>query len=44
LRKGFLEKAKAEIKKNTVLLYGETPANPTMDILDIEAFASLGKV
>ena len=24
-------------------MYGETPANPTMSILDLEAFGALGK-
>ena len=28
---------------NTQILYGETPANPTMSILDVEGFAALGK-
>jgi cystathionine beta-lyase/cystathionine gamma-synthase len=31
------------IKKNTKVLYGETPANPTMSIVDLEALANLGK-
>jgi len=30
------------IKKNTKLLYGETPANPTMSLLDLEQFGKLG--
>lgn len=25
------------------ILYGETPANPTMMVLDVEGFAALGK-
>jgi len=33
----------AAIKKNTKLLYGETPANPTMSLLDLEALGNIGK-
>ncbi|MFW5897282.1 MAG: trans-sulfuration enzyme family protein [Bacillota bacterium] len=38
-----VEAIRAEIRPNTRLLYGETPANPVMSVLDLEAFASLGK-
>ncbi|KAF2073576.1 hypothetical protein CYY_005125 [Polysphondylium violaceum] len=31
------------IKPNTKLMYGETPANPTMVLLDLQAFGALGK-
>eukprot|EP01125_Pyxidicula_operculata_P015989 TRINITY_DN5465_c0_g1_i1.p1 TRINITY_DN5465_c0_g1~~TRINITY_DN5465_c0_g1_i1.p1 ORF type:complete len:397 (+),score=62.10 TRINITY_DN5465_c0_g1_i1:45-1235(+) len=31
------------IKPNTKLIYGETPSNPVTKILDLEAFANLGK-
>jgi methionine-gamma-lyase len=33
-----------EIKENTVLIYGETPANPTMSIIDLEELANIAKV
>ncbi|CAD5124436.1 DgyrCDS12719 [Dimorphilus gyrociliatus] len=33
----------AAIKPNTVMLYGETPCNPIMSILDLIEFAALGK-
>jgi len=38
-----VEEYRKAIKPNTKLLYGETPANPVMSILDLEEFASLGK-
>ena len=28
---------------NLQILYGETPANPTLSLLDLEAFAKIGK-
>eukprot|EP01129_Flabellula_baltica_P003097 TRINITY_DN12943_c0_g1_i1.p1 TRINITY_DN12943_c0_g1~~TRINITY_DN12943_c0_g1_i1.p1 ORF type:complete len:389 (-),score=85.06 TRINITY_DN12943_c0_g1_i1:358-1524(-) len=31
------------IKSNTKLIYGETPCNPLLSVLDIQAFAELGK-
>lgn len=38
-----IDEYKKAIKPNTKILYGETPANPTMSILDLEAFGALGK-
>lgn len=38
-----IENIKAAIKPNTKVLYIETPANPTMDITDIEACAKIAK-
>ena len=34
-----IENVKKEVKANTKLIYIETPANPTMDIIDIKAMA-----
>jgi len=31
------------VRPNTRMLYGETPANPNMALVDLEAFAALGK-
>ncbi len=39
----FEEKLKKEIDKNTKLIYIETPANPTLDIIDIEEVAKIAK-
>lgn len=36
-----IEEVKAAIRPNTKILYVETPANPTMDITDLEACAKL---
>eukprot|EP01133_Synstelium_polycarpum_P001181 gene1181-1358_t len=33
----------AAIRPNTRVIYGETPANPTMVLMDLEAFGALGK-
>lgn len=38
-----VEEYRKAVQKNTKLLYGESPANPTMSILDLEAFGELGK-
>ncbi|MFO7941603.1 MAG: PLP-dependent aspartate aminotransferase family protein [Bacillota bacterium] len=38
-----LESIRKKIRPNTRLLYGETPANPVMSVLDLEGFASLGE-
>lgn len=37
-----VEEYKRNIKPNTKILYGETPCNPMMTILDLEAFGKLG--
>jgi cystathionine beta-lyase/cystathionine gamma-synthase len=34
---------KAALRPNTKLLYGETPSNPLLTVLDLEAFASLAQ-
>jgi len=34
---------KKNIKSNTKLLYGESPANPAMTLLDLETFGAIGK-
>jgi len=44
----FVDSSKTEeiekaIKKNTKLIYLETPANPTMDVADIKAIAKIAK-
>ncbi|KAL3860736.1 hypothetical protein ACJMK2_010814 [Sinanodonta woodiana] len=38
-----VEEYRTSVKENTRLLYGETPCNPTMAILDLEEFGKLGK-
>lgn len=38
-----VEEYQKHIKPNTKLLYGETPCNPSMAILDLEEFGKLGK-
>lgn len=38
-----LEKIKAAIKPNTKMLYVETPANPTIDVSDLEGCAAIAK-
>ncbi|XP_041377156.1 L-methionine gamma-lyase-like [Gigantopelta aegis] len=38
-----MDEYKKAVKPNTKLLYGETPANPEMSILDLEEFGKLGQ-
>ncbi|XP_052061814.1 L-methionine gamma-lyase-like [Mytilus californianus] len=38
-----VEEYTKQIKPNTKMLYGETPCNPNMAILDLEEFGKLGK-
>ncbi|CAG2192292.1 L-methionine gamma-lyase [Mytilus edulis] len=38
-----VEEYEKQIKPNTKMLYGETPCNPNMAILDLEEFGKLGK-
>lgn len=38
-----VEEYKKRVKPNTRLLYGETPCNPSMAILDLEKFGQLGR-
>ncbi|GAB5538829.1 MAG: cystathionine gamma-synthase [Salibacteraceae bacterium] len=38
-----IQAAEAEINENTKMLWVETPTNPTMNIIDIHAFATLAK-
>lgn len=37
-----VDEYKKNIRNNTTILYGETPCNPMMTLLDLEAFAKLG--
>ncbi len=38
-----IEAIRSAIRPETKVLYGETPANPNMAVLDLEAFAQLGR-
>lgn len=38
-----IENVKKAIRPNTRVLYGETPANPTLTLIDIEALVSIAK-
>ncbi|XP_071958490.1 L-methionine gamma-lyase-like isoform X2 [Antedon mediterranea] len=40
---GNIEAYRKEIRPNTKVLYGETPTNPTLTILDLDAFVELAK-
>eukprot|EP01121_Diplochlamys_sp_Union-15-3_P010202 TRINITY_DN2845_c0_g1_i2.p1 TRINITY_DN2845_c0_g1~~TRINITY_DN2845_c0_g1_i2.p1 ORF type:complete len:182 (+),score=28.72 TRINITY_DN2845_c0_g1_i2:437-982(+) len=33
----------SQIKKNTTLMFGETPNNPNLNVVDLEAFGKLGR-
>ena len=38
-----VEEYRKAVKPNTRVLYGETPGNPLLSILDLEAFGRLGQ-
>lgn len=39
-----LDEVKKSVKDNTRIIYLETPANPTLDVIDIEAIANIAKL
>uniref|UniRef100_A0A914WLY9 plant cystathionine gamma-synthase n=1 Tax=Plectus sambesii TaxID=2011161 RepID=A0A914WLY9_9BILA len=41
-RDGFVDKVAHSIKKNTKMIYVETPSNPVMTVIDVESVAKLG--